>query len=267
MQRELPQTRRQPAKQQRVSRSDPQCSRRSQVTDQRYGALLPGHHFSIVARVRKLPPPPPSRCNRHVPDRRNGRPFSPQACSVSETRSDGLHSRTRAAPESVPTFVMACTRHISSQESMLYIICKCILSFCADMSFAIMGSVHCRRKRGRRIARGFLHACPDRPLSSRAGFVQYGTNSGRRELSCESREYSVEISDLYREEFDPCERSASLHESREWLRFLSLWVSSEMRFKTDTLPDDVQREIARLERTDLVVLQFPDLVAWSRRPF
>ena len=77
------------------------------------------------------------------------------------------------------------------------------------------------------------------------------------------REYSVEISDLYREEFDPCERSGH-YTNRENGGVFSPLGEQRNAFKTDTLPDDVQREIARLERADLVVLQFP--IWWHGPP-
>ena len=74
---------------------------------------------------------------------------------------------------------------------------------------------------------------------------------------------SVEISDLYRERFDPCER-AEHYAHRNESAFFSPLGEQRHAFETNTLPGDVQREIARLESADLVVFQFP--IWWHGMP-
>ena len=77
------------------------------------------------------------------------------------------------------------------------------------------------------------------------------------------RGFSVDISDLYRQGFDPCER-AEHYANRADSAVFSALGEQRHAFETSTLPEDVQREIARLERADLVVFQFP--VWWHGRP-
>lgn len=73
----------------------------------------------------------------------------------------------------------------------------------------------------------------------------------------------VEVSDLYAEGFDPVERAEHYHNRVDTTRFDIL---SEQRnaYKTKTLPKDVQREIHRLEKCDLLILQFP--LWWHQQP-
>lgn len=75
--------------------------------------------------------------------------------------------------------------------------------------------------------------------------------------------HRVEVSDLYAEGFDPVERSGHYQSRMEANRFDIL---SEQRnaCKTGTLPEDVQREISRLEKCDLLILQFP--LWWHQQP-
>jgi len=75
--------------------------------------------------------------------------------------------------------------------------------------------------------------------------------------------HSVEISDLYAEDFDPLERVQHYKNRIETKRFDIL---SEQRhaYKTGTFPKDVQREIQRLEKCDLLILQFP--LWWHQQP-
>jgi len=75
--------------------------------------------------------------------------------------------------------------------------------------------------------------------------------------------YSVEISDLYRDGFDPCERSEH-YGNRENQSVFSALGEQRHAFRTSTLPEEVRREIARLERADLVVFQFP--IWWHSHP-
>ena len=75
--------------------------------------------------------------------------------------------------------------------------------------------------------------------------------------------FSVDISDLYREMFDPCERPEHYPNRRNGAAFSPLGEQRHA-FETSSLPEDVQREIARLEGADLVVFQFP--VWWHGPP-
>ena len=77
------------------------------------------------------------------------------------------------------------------------------------------------------------------------------------------RGFSVEISDLYRQDFDPCEHPDH-YRNRENRRIFSPLGEQRHAFRTNTLPRDVQREIARLERADLVLFQFP--IWWHSHP-
>lgn len=75
--------------------------------------------------------------------------------------------------------------------------------------------------------------------------------------------HRVEISDLYAEGFDPVERDGNYPSRIDTKRFDIL---SEQRnaYQTGTLPTDVQREIHRLERCDMLILQFP--LWWHQQP-
>lgn len=75
--------------------------------------------------------------------------------------------------------------------------------------------------------------------------------------------HKVEISDLYAQNFDPVEREAHYSDRIDLQRFDIL---SEQRhaYKNKKLPQDVQREIERLERCDLVIFQFP--LWWHQQP-
>ena len=79
----------------------------------------------------------------------------------------------------------------------------------------------------------------------------------------QERGNSVEISDLYREGFDPCERSDHYRIRANGTVFSPL-AEQRNAYRTNTLPADVQREINRLERADLVILQFP--IWWHGHP-
>ena len=68
--------------------------------------------------------------------------------------------------------------------------------------------------------------------------------------------FTVEISDLYRAGFDPCECPGHYRNREDPGVFFALGEQRHA-FRTDTLPEDVRREIARLDRADLVILQFP----------
>ncbi|WP_274426695.1 NAD(P)H-dependent oxidoreductase [Chelativorans sp. YIM 93263] len=75
--------------------------------------------------------------------------------------------------------------------------------------------------------------------------------------------HTVEISDLYAEGFDPAEKAAHYIDRVNPALFTPL---AEQRHagRNGTLPDDVQREIDRIERADLVLFQFP--LWWHAQP-
>ncbi|RCV90117.1 NAD(P)H-dependent oxidoreductase [Billgrantia montanilacus] len=75
--------------------------------------------------------------------------------------------------------------------------------------------------------------------------------------------YSLEVSDLHAEGFDPVEGAAHYPERAELATFFPL-TEQRHAFESGTLPADVQREIERLERADLVILQFP--LWWHAQP-
>ncbi|NND72992.1 MAG: NAD(P)H-dependent oxidoreductase [Rhodothermales bacterium] len=91
-------------------------------------------------------------------------------------------------------------------------------------------------------------------------------NAALKDAATESFEAAgdkVEISDLYREGFDPVEKPEHYRDRICSARFEPL---SEQRHacKTDTVPKDVSREIERLDKCDLVILQFP--MWWHQQP-
>ena len=75
--------------------------------------------------------------------------------------------------------------------------------------------------------------------------------------------HSVEVSDLYGENFDPVEKAAHYARRHDPHHFVPL---DEQRSagRTGTLPASVRREIDRLERADLVIFQFP--LWWHAQP-
>ena len=75
--------------------------------------------------------------------------------------------------------------------------------------------------------------------------------------------HTVEVSDLYGEGFDPAERGAH-YQPRTAPEAFSPLVEQRDAWRQGTLPADVQREIQRLERADLLILQFP--IWWHGPP-
>lgn len=75
--------------------------------------------------------------------------------------------------------------------------------------------------------------------------------------------HKVEVSDLYAEGFDPVE-GPDKYQSRSAEDLFAPLVEQRHAWKTDSLPADVQREIGRLQRADLLVLQFP--LWWHAQP-
>ncbi|MFC4352584.1 NAD(P)H-dependent oxidoreductase [Fodinicurvata halophila] len=77
------------------------------------------------------------------------------------------------------------------------------------------------------------------------------------------RGYRVEVSDLYGEGFDPAEGPAHYGERADRQVFAPL-AEQRRASAHGTLAPEVQREINRLERADLVVFQFP--LWWHAQP-
>lgn len=75
--------------------------------------------------------------------------------------------------------------------------------------------------------------------------------------------HTVEVSDLYAEGFDPVE-GPSHYTHRATAETFAPLVEQRHAWTTHTLPADVRREIDRLERADLVILQFP--LWWHAQP-
>ncbi len=91
-------------------------------------------------------------------------------------------------------------------------------------------------------------------------------NGTMRDVAAETLErlgHGVEIADLHAEGFDPVEKGDHYPERKD-----PDWFSGmvEQRHASDigALPSDIEREIARLERADLVVFQFP--LWWHAQP-
>lgn len=75
--------------------------------------------------------------------------------------------------------------------------------------------------------------------------------------------HSVEVSDLYREGFDPVESPAHFPQRANPSRF-SVLTEQRHANDTSTLPPDVRREVDRLEWADLVIFQYP--MWWHAQP-
>ena len=99
--------------------------------------------------------------------------------------------------------------------------------------------------------------CHPEPLSFNAALTEVAKTTLRQ------RGFCIDVSDLYRERFDPCE-CAEHYRNRDNCAVFSPLGEQRHAFETNTLPDDVQREIERLERADLVVFQFP--IWWHGQP-
>ena len=75
--------------------------------------------------------------------------------------------------------------------------------------------------------------------------------------------HTVELDDLYGDGFDPVERASNYPTDPDSDRFFPL-TAQRRNHEQGRLPDDVRREIARLEWADLVVFQFP--LWWHAQP-
>ena len=78
-----------------------------------------------------------------------------------------------------------------------------------------------------------------------------------------SNGHEVVVSNLYEENFDPVERAEHYKNRRISDKFDPL-TEQRNAYKTDTLHDDVNREIERLEWCNLLILQFP--LWWHQQP-
>lgn len=91
-------------------------------------------------------------------------------------------------------------------------------------------------------------------------------NAGLKDVArttLERRGYTVDVSDLYAEGFDPVE-GPDKYSDRENTEVFAPLGEQRHAWNHDALPADVQREIARLEWADLVILQFP--LWWHAQP-
>lgn len=88
------------------------------------------------------------------------------------------------------------------------------------------------------------------PRSFNAALKEVAVDTLRR------RGHTVEVSDLYAEGFDPVE-GPDHYRNRTAPDSFSALAEQRHASQTDTLPEVVRREIARLERADQVILQFP----------
>ncbi|MCG8394611.1 MAG: NAD(P)H-dependent oxidoreductase [Pseudomonadales bacterium] len=87
------------------------------------------------------------------------------------------------------------------------------------------------------------------------------TRTARDTLTAQG--YSVTVSDLYAEGFDPVEAPAHYPRRTDHTRFSPL-AEQRHAWQSSALPTDVQREIRRLEQADLLLLQFP--LWWHAAP-
>jgi len=75
--------------------------------------------------------------------------------------------------------------------------------------------------------------------------------------------YEVEVSDLYAECFDPVEKPDH-YVVRDNPDYFSALGEQRHATQSQTLPEEVRREIDRLEKADLLVMQFP--MWWHAQP-
>ncbi|MEL7544493.1 MAG: NAD(P)H-dependent oxidoreductase [Pseudomonadota bacterium] len=99
--------------------------------------------------------------------------------------------------------------------------------------------------------------CHPEPSSFNGALTQVATET------LEASGATVDVSDLYRDAFDPCEgpRHYAVRDNTEIFAPLG---EQRHAYQTDTLSPDVAREIERLKRADLVIFQFP--IWWHSHP-
>lgn len=76
--------------------------------------------------------------------------------------------------------------------------------------------------------------------------------------------HTVEVDDLYVERFDPVERAEHYPHKIADANYFYPLNEQRAHHEQNTLPQDVQRELARLEWADLVIFQFP--LWWHAQP-
>lgn len=101
-----------------------------------------------------------------------------------------------------------------------------------------------------------VHAHPE-PRSFNATLKAVAVDTLRRQG------HAVEVSDLYAEGFDPVEGPGHYPDRADPACFAPL-AEQRHAWKADMLPADVRREIERLQRADLLILQFP--LWWHAQP-
>ncbi len=82
-------------------------------------------------------------------------------------------------------------------------------------------------------------------------------------ITLEKQGYSVEIADLYGEGFAACEGPAH-YTDRESTKAFSALGEQRHAYNNGSLPEDVKRHIALLEKADFVMFQFP--IWWHSTP-
>lgn len=85
--------------------------------------------------------------------------------------------------------------------------------------------------------------------------------AGTAKARFEAQGHTVEIIDLYRDGFDPCEHIRHFPDP-SCPDYFSAMAEQRHASDTNTLPADVEHTIEQLERADLILLQFP-LWWWS----
>lgn len=74
----------------------------------------------------------------------------------------------------------------------------------------------------------------------------------------------VDVDDLYAEQFDPVERAEHYPHSAVASDYFYPLNEQRAHYQQNSLPQDIQRELARLEWADLVIFQFP--LWWHAQP-
>lgn len=74
----------------------------------------------------------------------------------------------------------------------------------------------------------------------------------------------VEVDDLYAEQFDPVERAEHYPHQAVDVDYFYPLNEQRAHYQQNALPQDVERELARLEWADLVIFQFP--LWWHAQP-
>lgn len=91
-------------------------------------------------------------------------------------------------------------------------------------------------------------------------------NAGLKDVARDTlaaRGYSVEVSDLYGQGFNPVE-GAERYLDRANPKVFAPLAEQRNAWQTGRLPAEVRREVDRLERADLIILQFP--LWWHAQP-